>query len=239
MQENDLKNFYDQEAVRHVDAGTRHLMWYRFHTMMNMIRGRHLSVLEIGAGDGDVVLNLSKKGYRCFAMDISDIRLKKYENEAKQHGIRQLLGNVEDKIPLEDESMDVVLCGEIIEHVPDNDKAVQEIHRVLKRNGQFILSVPYRETLKIAKCPDCGKQFELNGHLHTYDKKSVQSLLERHGFSIARIHIGHTKFSREIWSRWHSPTALLVCHFVDKLTYRLFRASDTWIMAKGIKRVGA
>ncbi|MFZ1081412.1 MAG: class I SAM-dependent methyltransferase [Candidatus Kryptoniota bacterium] len=237
MHDSDLKKFYDQQAVRQVDPATYHLMWYRFYTMMNMIRGKRLSILEIGAGDGDIVFTLTKKGHSCFAMDISDIRLKRYEAMAHQQGIRQLLGNVEEKIPLENESLDAVLCGEIIEHVPDNDKAIEEIRRVLKRNGQFILSVPYKETLKITKCPDCGKQFELNGYLHTYDKQSVRSLLEQHGFAVVETHIGHTKFSREIWKRWHSSAAVRLCHLIDKLTYGLFKASDTWIMTKGIKKV--
>ena len=232
----DLKKFYNKEAVRKIDTATIHLMWYRFYTMINMIRGKQLSILDIGAGDGDIVFALTQKGHHCFAMDISDVRLHKYQAVSQQLGIKQLLGNVEERIPLEDESLDIVLCGEIIEHVPDNDKAIEEIRRVLRLNGQFIVSVPYKETLKIATCPDCGKQFELNGHLHTYDKQILRTLLEHHGFVVLKTHIGHTKISREIWKRWHSPIALFLCHYVDELTNFFFRASDTWIMVKGIKK---
>ncbi len=236
MHDTDLKKFYDQEAERQVDAATHHLMWYRFYTMIGMINGKQLSILDIGGGDGDVASTLAKAGHHCYVMDISDVRLKKYEVKAQQQGIKQLLGNVEERIPLDDGVLDVVLCGEIIEHVPDNDRAIDEIHRVLKQSGQFILSVPYRETLKPATCPNCGTKFELNGHLHTYDKDSIADLLEHHGFSVVRRHIGHTKLSRELWRRWHSSLAIPVCHFVDRLTLSLFRASDTWIMMKGIKR---
>ncbi len=237
MQDVELKKFYDQEAARQVDPATIHLMKYRFNTMMNMISGHQLSILDIGGGDGDVITTLAGKGHRCLGMDISDVRLKKYEEKAKQFGITQLLGNVEEKIPLDDGVLDVVLCGEIIEHVPDNDKALEEIRRVLKPDGQFIVSVPYKETLKMAKCPECGKQFELNGHLHTYDKKFLGDLLRRHGFTPVRTHIGHTRFSREIWRRQDNPLALAVCHVIDKLTYSSFRASDTWIMMKSLREV--
>ncbi len=236
MHDTELKKFYDQEAVRQVDPETVHLMKYRFNTMMNMITGEHLSILDIGGGDGDVISTLAGRGHRCFGMDISDVRLKKYEEKAKQSGVRQLLGNVGERIPLDDGELDVVLCGEIIEHVPDNDKALEEIRRVLKPNGQFIVSVPYKETLKMAKCPNCGKQFELNGHLHTYDRYSLGDLLRRHGFSVVRRHIGHTKFSREIWKRSDTSLSLSLCHLLDRLTYSAFRASDTWIMMKSTKR---
>ncbi len=235
MHDADLKKFYDQEAVRQIDASTHHLMWYRFQTMMGMIHGSALSILDIGAGDGDVVFSLTERGHKCLAMDISDVRLRKYEEKARQSGVRQVVGNVGDKIPLKDRSLDVVLCGEIIEHVPDNDKALEEIRRVLRNGGQFVLSVPYKETLKIAKCPGCGTVFELNGHLHTYDKQSLRHLLEQHGFTVKRVHIGHTKISREIWKRWHSGISIYACHFVDKVSYHFFKASDTWIMVRGIK----
>jgi ubiquinone/menaquinone biosynthesis C-methylase UbiE len=203
--------------------------------MIGMISGRGLSVLDIGAGDGDVVFELARKGYQCTAMDISRVRLEKYRTLAEAMKVRQLLGNVEEHIPLNNQEVDIVLCGEIIEHVPNNDKALAEINRVLKTGGQYIVSVPYRETLKIATCPDCGKKFEQNGHLHTYDKTILGKMLQKHGFRVEKIHIGHTKFSREIWMRWHSSLSRRICSLVDLLTYHLFRASDTWIMMKGIK----
>lgn len=231
----ELKRFYDQEALRKIDEDTLSLMKYRFATMIAMIKGKQLTILDIGAGDGDVVFSLASQGHTCIAMDISDVRLKKYEEKAKKLNVKQIIGNVEERIPLDDATVDVVLCGEVIEHVPNNDSALREISRVLKKGGQFIISVPYRETLKIAKCPDCGKTFELNGHLHTYDEKSLAQLLQQHHFMPSRKHIGHTKISRKVWQHWQSPFAVRVCNIIDVLTRTPFRASDTWIMMKGIR----
>jgi ubiquinone/menaquinone biosynthesis C-methylase UbiE len=232
----DLKRFYDQEAVRKIDENTLSLMKYRFSTMIKMISGKKLTILDIGAGDGDIILTLASQGHTCIAMDISDVRLKKYEESARKLNVKQIIGNVEERIPLDNASLDVVLCGEVIEHVPNNDKALSEISRVLKEGGQFIISVPYCETLKIAKCPDCGKTFELNGHLHTYDEKSLRQLLRQHRFKQIRKHIGHTKISRKVWQHWQSPLALQACNIIDVLTRALFRSSDTWIMMKGIRQ---
>lgn len=230
----ELARFYDHEAVRSIDAATYRLMWYRFRVMMGMIEGRGRRILEVGAGDGDVVVTLSERGHTCYAMDISEVRLAKYKERAEAHRITQLLGSVEDHIPLEDASLDVVLCGEVMEHVPDNDRAFEEIRRVLRRGGQLIVSVPYRESLKIATCPNCGKKFELNGHLHTYDLSSLRSLFGHHGFEVVQTHIGHTKVSRVVWSRWQSGLSLFLCRVLDGLTSRAYRASDTWLMMKGV-----
>jgi ubiquinone/menaquinone biosynthesis C-methylase UbiE len=41
-----------------------------------------------------------------------------------------------------DSKFDKVLCSEVIEHIPDTDKALSEIYRVLKPNGILVLSTP-------------------------------------------------------------------------------------------------
>lgn len=46
-------------------------------------------------------------------------------------------------IPLPDESFDAILCTEVIEHVPDPIKAIDELKRLLKKGGTLILTAPY------------------------------------------------------------------------------------------------
>ena len=47
------------------------------------------------------------------------------------------------QIPLEAESIDKVLCCEVLEHLEEPQKAIKEIYRVLKQGGELILSVPF------------------------------------------------------------------------------------------------
>jgi SAM-dependent methyltransferase len=46
------------------------------------------------------------------------------------------------KINREDETFDVVLCSHVLEHIPDDRKAISEIYRVLKTGGWALLQVP-------------------------------------------------------------------------------------------------
>lgn len=46
------------------------------------------------------------------------------------------------RIPHPDESFDVIYCSHVLEHVPDDRRAMREFHRVLKRSGWAILLVP-------------------------------------------------------------------------------------------------
>ncbi len=45
-------------------------------------------------------------------------------------------------LPFEDNQYDVIFCNHVLEHIPDDTKAMQEIHRVLKIGGMAILQIP-------------------------------------------------------------------------------------------------
>jgi len=45
-------------------------------------------------------------------------------------------------LPFESDSYDVILCNHVLEHIPDDTKAMQELYRVLKPGGMVILQIP-------------------------------------------------------------------------------------------------
>lgn len=45
-------------------------------------------------------------------------------------------------LPFEDNSFDTILCNHVLEHIPDDTKAMQELYRVLKPGGMAILQIP-------------------------------------------------------------------------------------------------
>src|SRR5690606_20172628 len=45
-------------------------------------------------------------------------------------------------LPFKDNEFDVILCNHVLEHIPDDTKAMQELYRILKPNGMAILQIP-------------------------------------------------------------------------------------------------
>lgn len=105
---------------------------------------KHKIFLEIGCGPAFLSLNMAKKGYTVIGIDISiealKIAQKVFERE-KVNGYF-ICGNILE-MPLRDNSVDFINGGGVIEHFKDTHKAVQEIYRVLNKNGIALNTVPY------------------------------------------------------------------------------------------------
>jgi SAM-dependent methyltransferase len=63
----------------------------------------------------------------------------KADIDPRQHDIKMIDAT---DIPFHDETMDMVICNHVLEHIPDYLKAIHEIYRVLKTNGTAILQTP-------------------------------------------------------------------------------------------------
>lgn len=101
-------------------------------------------VLDFGCGTGYGSYYISKVAKKVIAVDISqeaiDLCKKNYKNENLTFKLIDDLSYKDLKI--ENETFDVVLSFQVIEHIYDRTKYVSEIKRILKKNGKFICATP-------------------------------------------------------------------------------------------------
>ena len=102
-----------------------------------------LKTLEVGAGLGEHLNyeNLTddqKKNY--FALDIRENVLNILKNDHPE--IKAILGDCEKKLNFEDNYFDRVIAIHVLEHMPNLPKALDEIARVLKKDGLFQVVIP-------------------------------------------------------------------------------------------------
>jgi len=87
-----------------------------------------------------------------------------------------------------DQSFDVIYCSHVLEHVPDDKKAIREFFRVLKKDGWAILLVPITsektfEDLSIVDPKEQFKAFGQEGHVRAYGPDYVDRLTDA-GFTV-------------------------------------------------------
>jgi SAM-dependent methyltransferase len=86
-------------------------------------------------------------------------------------------------LPFEDNSFDVLLCNHVLEHIPDDQKAMQELYRVLKPGGWGILQVPMKldlpktyEDFSITNPAERQKHFGQYDHVRWYGQDYFERL---------------------------------------------------------------
>lgn len=115
--------------------------------------------------------------------------------EAAALGIETMWLDVEERLPFEDQTFDVVVAGELLEHLRDPEAVVAESCRVLKLGGTFIGSVPNAYRLKNRLRFLTGRSPETDPtHLHLFSPAEVQRLLVR--FEDVELHFIASRFLR-------------------------------------------
>jgi len=100
--------------------------------------------------------------------------------EAAKLGIETRWADVDEPLPFEDASFDVVVAGELLEHVRDPERLVGEAERVLLPGGTFVASVPNAFRLKNRLRFLLGRKPEDDPtHLHMFSPAEVRALLRR------------------------------------------------------------
>lgn len=99
-------------------------------------------ILDIACGVGYGSLYLREKGAKIvYGVDISQDAIDYAKSKYYKNGIEFKVGNAEN-IPLENSMFDIIVSFETIEHLKDEKRFLQEVKRVLKKNGLAIFSTP-------------------------------------------------------------------------------------------------
>ncbi|MBN2284751.1 MAG: class I SAM-dependent methyltransferase [Deltaproteobacteria bacterium] len=103
------------------------------------------------------------------------------------------------KLPFPDESFDIVICSEVLEHIPEHEKAVREIIRVLKPGKSLVVTVPRYFPERICWALSEDYHTEKGGHVRIYRKKELINLLESAGTRCVSRGFAHALHSPYWW----------------------------------------
>lgn len=176
-------------------------------------------VLDIGCSTGAYVAALRDRGFEAFGCDPLDAPT--WAGSSPRVFARAELPH----LPFQDKSFDTCLAFEVLEHLRDPEAALQELHRVSRRN--VILSVP-----------NCAQNplFEAAGltyhhwidrtHRQYYDEETLRELLHRNGFVVRTVSLIHPTAPETLaLAAWRVPAG--IARFAGKLCRRLpFRRPD-------------
>lgn len=173
--------------------------------------------LDLGCGDGKITQLLFDDQ---FTYGVDNGEANDVEVAIKNKVYKKVLLESAEKMSLPDKSVNFVFSNSVIEHIPDNEKVLSEVSRILKKDGIFVFTSPsdkFREYLflsNILKKLGLGilgdwyieKRNQLLNHYHIYSHSTWRTKLEQHGLKLVR----HAYYIPQDTLRLWDKMALLV-----------------------------
>lgn len=144
---------------------------HRYRMCLDAVKGK--TVLDIACGEGFGSSLLSKNAEFVFGVDIDPEAISHASETYDAENITFLQGSC-SQIPIEDNSIDIVVSFETIEHHDEHEQMMLEVRRVLKTDGVLIISSPDKKTYSDSR------NFRNEFHVKELYYDEFQELLKKH-----------------------------------------------------------
>jgi 2-polyprenyl-3-methyl-5-hydroxy-6-metoxy-1,4-benzoquinol methylase len=137
----------------------------RIKTISNMVRpvGKGLQILDVGGGDGLIGEHLWKMGNNIATIDLPTVSAQSHKREF----LSAVTGDAEE-LPFKPNSFDVVLASEIVEHLWNPNRFLDDAYKILKTGSHLIISTP-----------DGVDGLRYDSHKHYYTAEILEKLLAK------------------------------------------------------------
>jgi SAM-dependent methyltransferase len=165
-----------RETLDRVDASLSRYNEWLFEQLEHVLQGR---VLETGSGIGTFSARLLTRA-SVVLTDVADAYVEELQGKyGSLPHVRVIRWDLNDPAPAEIErsSVDSILCSNVLEHIRNDEAALQEMHGLLAPGGRLALLVPAHQILYNSF--DRGLD-----HYRRYSRRSLGELLVRNGLEV-------------------------------------------------------
>ncbi|HEY0379276.1 MAG TPA: class I SAM-dependent methyltransferase [Pyrinomonadaceae bacterium] len=198
---------YDQPfypVVTHVTYALQPSATARLNFVREVVRGvsaQRAEVADLGCGSGVILSEvlLMKREWEGHGLDISPQSIAYARRLAAHKGVAgraSFRTGCVTELPYADESLNLVIASEVVEHMPEPEVVIDEITRVLKPGGQLVLTMPIE-----SRTP---------AHVHTLrGREDLRSLLLGAGLRVRRLeprwHLGFGDDRKHVFALAEAP----------------------------------
>jgi len=135
------REFFD-EVERH-----RYLTEWHIPEVVGFPRWGGSEVLEIGCGLGTDAINFGRAGARYTGVDLTEVSIEMVRRRFELEGLTANFRVADaEKLPFQDDSFDLVYSHGVLHHTPDTQRAINEVHRVLKPGGTAMVMLYHKNS---------------------------------------------------------------------------------------------
>ena len=176
------------------------------------------SLLDLGCG--------SVPFYTFYKDKVTSITCADWEQSMHQNSFLDTYCDLNENLPFESDSFDSVLLSDVLEHIRKPEKLINEIYRILKKDGFLIMNVPYYYCLHEEPF-DYFRYTEFALKPMTADSGLALELLQRTG--------GTLEIMTDLFAKNVRPIPLIgrpLCKFSQFLTWQLLKIKPIYKLAQ-------
>ena len=147
--------------------------------LINSLQTNKGKILDVGAGTGEFLSVAKNDGWQTIGVEPSD----KAKAIAKSKGV----SFVEQTSELENHSFDVISMWHVLEHVPDLEKQIKELKRLLKPTGTLIIAVPNFKSFDAKHYGKFWAAYDVPIHFWHFSKTAIQLLFEKEEMKLEKV----------------------------------------------------
>lgn len=200
------------------------------------------TVLDVGCGVGTIDFYLAEKEKKVIGIDISENAISTAKENAILFGLKGLkfyVGNV-NKFRFYSK-LDLILCSEIIEHVEDDSKLLNDLSKHLNKRGIIFLTTPL-ETALLYRLGLTRRFDRRVGHLRRYTLKKIKNLARKNNLKVIKVYYSDGVFRNMFFVfPFFNPIIRIanrfsfisdIFTFIDLISLRLFGPADICLIIK-------
>ncbi|MCG7596804.1 class I SAM-dependent methyltransferase [Mycobacterium sp. PSTR-4-N] len=170
--------------------------------------GAGTKVIDVGCGAGRHTFEAFRRGADVIgfdqnAADLNDVdailQAMKEQGEAPSSARGEVVKGDALDLPYPAATFDCVIASEILEHVPEDDRAIAELVRVLKPGGALAITVPRWLPERICWALSDSYHANEGGHIRIYRAHELRDKVLGHGLTLTHTHHAHALHSPYWW----------------------------------------
>lgn len=163
--------------------------WHRYAWAAPLCKGKR--VLDAACGEGYGSQLLSSSAEHVIGVDLSEAAISHARSKYRASNLEFHAADV-TRLPLPDDSVDVVVSFETLEHLSAHDEMLAEFRRVLRQDGCLLISSPDRKTYSDER------EYDNPFHVRELYRDEFEALLARH-FPAYRLFGQKLMFVSALW----------------------------------------
>lgn len=152
------------------------------YSLINKFQTNGNSILDIGCATGEFLNFFKEKGWETLGIE-PGVEARKFAKE--NYNLNVYEESEIEKLP--NQSYSVITMWHVLEHVPQLNKRITELKRILKDDGILVIAVPNSNSYDAEYYKNFWAAYDVPRHLYHFNSDTLRKLFKKNDFRIEKI----------------------------------------------------